>query len=341
MTRFRTILPGMILPGMILLGLGPLGCDATRSTSKNKDGTMTFGVVPMSAQHDFWKSIHAGAIKAGKELGVEIIWKAPLKNENLQEQIDIVESLGVRGVDGLVLAPVDRNALVSPVENSVRRGIPVVIVDSALESDQQISFIATDNYQGGVDGGHQLARLLDGKGKVIMLRSYEGVASSMNREQAFLDTMEEYPDIEVVSSNQRTSGTSESAYRKAEQLLARFKTAEGDPSIDGIFTSCEPCSFGMMRAMEDSNLVGRIAHVGFDASPALVQGLRNGHLDAIVVQDPIKMGYLGVKTLVAHLKGEQIDRRYDTGVYVITRENVDDPKNKDIVEPDLDQWFKD
>jgi len=329
------------LVGMILLGLGPLGCDTTRSTSTTKEGTITIGVVPMSSQHDFWKSIHAGAIKAARELDVEIIWKAPLQNENLQEQVDIVESFGVLGVDGLVLAPVDRNALVTPVENSVRRRIPVVIIDSALESDQQISFVATDNYQGGVAGAQELARLLEGKGKIIMLRSYEGVASTMNREQGFLDTLEEYPDMEVVSSNQRTTGTSESAYQKAEQLLARFKTEEGDPSIDGIFTSCEPCSFGMMRAMEDSKIAGKIVHVGFDASPALVQGLRSGDLDAIVVQDPIKMGYLGVKTLVAHLHGEQVAGRHDTGVYVITRENVDDPENKDVVEPDLDRWLKD
>ena len=334
MTRGRTT-----LVAMILLGLGPLGCDTTSSTRTNEEGAITIGVVPMSAQHDFWQSIHAGALKAADELGVEIIWKAPLQNENLQEQVDIVESFGVLGVDGIVLAPVDRNALVTPVENSVRRGIPVVIVDSALESDQQISFVATDNYQGGVAGAHQLARVLGGKGKVIMLRSYEGVASTMNREQGFLDTLKEYPDMEVVSSNQRTTGTPESAFQKAEQLLARFKTEDGSPSIDGIFTSCEPCSFGMMRAMEDSDVVGKIVHVGFDASPALVQGLRSGHLEAIVVQDPMKMGYLGVKTLVQHLQGQEAARRHDTGVYVITRDNVDDPEYKELVEPDLERWL--
>ena len=160
-----------------------------------------------------------------------------------------------------------------------------------------------------------------------------------NRERGFLETLADYPDIEVISSNQRSGATPESAYQKAEQLLAKFKTEDGGLSADGIFTSCEPVSFGMMRAMEDSNLVGKVVHVGFDASPALVEGLRKGHLDAIVVQDPIKMGYLGVKVIVQHLNGEEVDKRHDTGVYAISRENVDDPANKNLVEPDLDRWL--
>ena len=324
----------------LLLGLALLGCQDEDTTKTGTDGKITIGVIPMSSQHDFWKSIHAGAIKASEELDVDIIWKAPIQNENLQEQVDIVESLGILGVDGIVLAPVNRVALVSPVEETVLKGIPVVIIDSALDSDQHVSFVATDNYQGGVAGAHQLASLLDEKGKVIMLRSYEGVASTENRERGFLETLADYPDIEVISSNQRSGATLESAYQKAEQLLAKFKTEDGGLSADGIFTSCEPVSFGMMRAMEDSNLVGKVVHVGFDASPALVEGLRQGHLDAIVVQDPIKMGYLGVKTLVQHIKGEKVDQQHDTGVYVVTRDNVDDRENKELVEPDLDRWLK-
>lgn len=328
------------LIGCLVLVFALCGCQKEHIANSETDGKLTIGVIPMSSQHDFWKSIHAGAIQASQELDVEIIWKAPIQNEDLQEQVDIVESLGIRGVDGIVLAPVDRVALALPVEERVRRGTPVVIIDSALDSEQQISFVATDNYEGGVAGAHQLAQLLEEKGKVIVLRSYEGVASTANRERGFLETLENYPGIEVISSNQRAGATPESAYQKAEQLLARFKTEDGGLRADGIFTSCEPVSFGMMRAMEDSNLVGKVVHVGFDASPALVEGLRKGHLDAIVVQDPIRMGYLGVKTLVRHLQGEKVESRHDTGVYVVTRDNVNDPEKKNLVEPDLDHWLK-
>ena len=316
------------------------GCQDKEASTNKSYGKLTIGVIPMSSQHDFWKSIHAGAIQASQELEVEIIWKAPIQNENLQEQVDIVESLAIRGVDGIVLAPVDQVALASPVEECVRQGIPVVIIDSALDSAEHTSFVATDNYEGGVAGAQQLAKLLDEKGDVIVLRNYEGTSSTAKRELGFLETLKNYPHIRVISSNQRCGATPESAYQKAEQLLAKFKTEDGSLKADGIFTSCEPVSFGMMRAMEDSNLVGKVVHVGFDASPALVEGLRTGHLDAIVVQDPIKMGYLGVKTLVQHLQGKKVDPRHDTGVYVVTDDNVDVPENKHLIEPDLDRWLK-
>ena len=328
---------------VLLIALGLTACSDGQSTAGAKTGKYTIAGIPMTAQHEFFHSVHAGAIRAAKELGdVEIIWKAPLHNEDRQQQIDIVESMVVLGVDGIVLAPVDDVALVGAVEDAVRQEIPVVIVDSALKSDQPISFVATDNYQGGVVGGDHLAKLLDGKGRVMMLRNNEGAASTGNRERGFLDAMKKYPGIKVVSSNQRAGATQESAYQKAEQLLATFKTEDGGFGVDGIFTSCEPVTFGMMRALEDAKLIGRVKHVGFDATPALVDALRKGHVDALVVQDPMKMGYLGVQTIVQYLKGNtDLKRRQDTGVYLITLENVDDPDKTDLVAPDLEKWLKD
>ena len=328
---------------VLLVALGLTACSDGQSTAGAKTGKYTIAVIPMSAQHDFWHSVHAGAVRAAKELGnVEIIWKAPLHNEDRQQQIDIVESMAVLGVDGIVLAPVDNVALAGSVEDAVRQGIPVVIIDSALKSDQQVSFIATDNYQGGVVGAQHLSTLLGGKGKVIMLRNNEGPTSTANREQGFLDTIKKYPGIEVVSSNQRAGATPESAYQKAEQLLATFRKEGGGIRADGIFTSCEPVTFGMMRAMEEEKLIGTVKHVGFDASPALVDGLRKGYVDALVVQDPMKMGYRGIQTIVQHLKGDtSFEQRQDTGVYVVTQKNVDDPEKKDLVAPDLEKWLKD
>ena len=328
-----------VLCALLIVGLS--ACTRGGSSgSSNDSGKYTIAVVPMSSVHEFWNTIHAGAIKAARELNVDIIWKAPQVNEDREKQIALLESLVVRAVDGIVLAPVDAVALAPAVEDAVGKEIPVVIIDSALESDRHISFIATDNYKGGIAGGHHLAKLLDGKGKVMMLRSYEGVSSTMNRERGFLDAIKEYPGIEVVSSNQRSGSTVEHGYQKSEQLLSKFKSADGGLVVDGIFTSCEPVSHGMMRAMEDGNFVGKAVHVGFDASPKLVEGLRAGHIDGLVVQDPMKMGYLGVKTIVDHLEGKTVTAHVDTGAYIITPENVDDPEKKNVVEPDLDRWLK-
>jgi len=327
------------LCSLIVLVAMVLSCNRQPLSTGDSEGRYFIAVIPMSSQHDFWHSIHAGALQAAEELDVEIIWNAPLQNEDRQQQIDIVESMRIRGVDGIVLAPVDSVALASSVEDAMRRGVPVVIVDSALDSEEQISFVATDNYQGGVLAAQELAKLLGESGKVIVLRANEGTASTMNRERGFLECLEEYGNIEVISSNQRAGTTPESAYQKAEQLLATYKTDDGGLEADGIFSSCEPVTFGMMRAMEDADLMGKVRHVGFDASPALVEGLRKGHLDTIIVQDPIKMGYLGVKVIVQHLNGEEVDKRHDTGVYAISRDNVDHPANRNLVEPDLDRWL--
>jgi ribose transport system substrate-binding protein len=216
----------------------------------------------------------------------------------------------------------------------------VVIIDSGLKSDDYTSFVATDNEIGGRKGGQRLAEILGGKGKVIMLRYQEGSASTMNREQGFLDVLKEkYPDIEVVSANQYGGATTESSYLASESLLAPLKTPDGGLTVDGIFCPNESTAFGMLRALEDSGLAGKVKYVGFDSSDRLVMALQKGYIHGLVLQDPINMGYLGVKTLVAHLQGEKVDKRIDTGSSVATLENMNEPKIKNLLEPDFKKWL--
>jgi len=302
-------------------------------------------VIPKGTTHIFWKSIHAGALKAQEELkaaglDVEVIWKGPLKEDDRESQIRVVEDFVTRGVSGIVLAPLDDAALRMPVKDAVSNGIPVVIIDSDLKSEDYVSFVATDNYVGGRKGGERLAEILGGKGKVIMLRYQEGSASTMNREQGFLDVLKKkYPGIEVVSANQYGGATTESAYRASENLLAPLRTADGGLTINGIFCPNESTAFAMLRALEDSGLAGKVKYVGFDSSDRLVQGLQNDQIHGLVLQDPINMGYLGVKTIVAHLRGEQVQKRIDTGSEVATAENMSDPKMKNLLEPDFKKWL--
>jgi len=302
-------------------------------------------VIPKGTTHVFWKSIHAGAVKAEQELkeagiDVEVIWKGPLKEDDRESQIRVMEDFVTRGVSGIVLAPLDDAALRMPVRDAVNNGIPVVIIDSGLKSEDYVSFVATDNYIGGRKGGERLAETLGGKGKVIMLRYQEGSASTMNREQGFLDVLKEkYPEIEVVSANQYGGATTESAYMASENLLAPLRKPDGGLTIDGIFCPNESTSFAMLRALEDSGLAGKVKYVGFDSSDRLVQGLRKEYIQGLVLQDPINMGYLGVKMMVAHLRGEQVDKRIDTGSVVATPENMDEPKMKNLLEPDFKKWL--
>jgi ribose transport system substrate-binding protein len=314
---------------------------------KEEDSTDTYriAVIPKGTTHVFWKSIHAGAVKAQQELkesglNVEVIWKAPHTEDHRESQIRVVEDFVTRGVTGIVLAPLDDAALRMPVKDAVDNGIPVVIIDSGLKSDDYTSFIATDNYIGGRKGGERLAEILGGKGKVIMLRYQEGSASTMNREQGFLDVLKEkYPNIEVVSSNQYGKATTESAYLASENLLSPLRATDGGLTIDGIFCPNESTTFGMLRALEDSGLAGKVKYVGFDSSDRLVLAMRKGYIQGLVLQNPINMGYLGVKTVVAHLQGQKVDKLIDTGSAVATPENMDDPKMKNLLEPDFKKWL--
>jgi len=311
---------------------------------KNQQARLRIAVIPKGTTHVFWKSIHAGAVKAEQELkdvGVEVIWKGPLKEDDRESQIRVMEDFITRGVEGIVLAPLDDTALRRPVSDAVRRDIPVVIIDSDLKSDDYTSFVATDNYIGGRKGGERLAKLLGGKGKVIMLRYQEGSASTMNREQGFLDVLaEKYPQIEVVSSNQYGGATTESAYQASENLLAPLRTPDGGLSIDGIFCPNESTAFAMLRALQDSGLAGKVKYVGFDSSERLVQGLENGELHGLVLQDPINMGYLGVKTMVEHLRGRKVEKRIDTGSVVATPENMNEPEIRNLLDPDFKKWLQ-
>jgi len=324
-----------------------LGCKQKSSGDPNdaKATKYRIAVIPKGTTHVFWKSIHAGAIKAEQELqaagvDVKVIWKGPLKEDDRADQIKVVENFITRGVSGIVLAPLDDVALRRPVKDAVNSGIPVVIIDSGLKSDDYTSFVATHNYTGGRKGGEHLAKILDGKGKVIMLRYQEGSASTMNREQGFLDVLkDEYPDIEVVSANQYGGAIAESARQASDVLLSQFRTADGELKIDGIFCPNESTTFSMLGALIDAGLAGKVKYVGFDSSERLVKGLQSGHIHGLVVQDPINMGYLGVKILVEHLQGKKVAKEIDTGSDVATPQNMNDPRMKNLLEPDFKKWL--
>jgi ribose transport system substrate-binding protein len=315
-----------------------LGCGG--GSRPAEPGRLSIAVIPKGTSHVFWQSIHAGAAKAAQELGVDIIWRGPLREDDRDAQVSEVEGFVSRGVSGIVLAPLDDTALAGPVASAARSKIPVVIIDSGLKGQDYVSYVATDNRQGGRLGGEQLVKLLGGKGKVVLLRYAEGSESTVQREEGFLEAVKAAPGIEVVSANQYAGADVEGAYKRGETLLSRFKAADGTLGVNGIFCPNESTTFGMLRVLQDNGWAGKVRFVGFDASDNLVKGLREGHLDALVMQDPMRMGYLGVKSMVAHLKGEPVERRIDTGVHVVTRENMDQPAMKELLQPDLARWLK-
>ena len=317
-----------------------LSCNKPATDRPTGAGKVSIAVIPKGANQVYWKSVHAGAVKAGQELGVEIIWKGPLKEDDRESQIKVVEDFITRGVSGIVLAPLDNVALRAPVNEAVRSKIPVVIIDSALDGENYASFVATDNYAGGQKAARHLAQLLGGKGRVAVLRFLEGSASTEQRVQGFLDAMKESPGIEVASSNQRSGSTAEVGYQASENLLATFKKTDGSVGLDGLFCPNEFTTFAMLRALQDGGLAGKVKFVGFDSSEMLVAAMKKGELHGLVLQDPINMGYLGVKTMAQYLKGGEPQKRIDTGSTVATPENMNEPAVSALLNPDFTTWLK-
>jgi ribose transport system substrate-binding protein len=297
----------------------------------------TIAVIPKGTSHVFWQSIHAGARRAATELNVDIAWRGPLREDDRDSQVAEVENAIARRVSGIALAPLDEVALVAPVMSARRSGIPVVIFDSGLKGGEFVSFVATDNDRGGELAGEHLAKTLGGQGKVILMRYAEGHDSTTRREEGFLRGLKSHPQIEILSSNQYLGADVEGAYKRAEALLSRYKGADGQLTVNGLFAPNESSAFAVMRVLQDNGWSQRVKFIGFDASDGLVKGLRDGVIEALVVQDPVRMGYLSVTTMVRHLRGEPVEPRIDTGVHLVTRDALDRPDVKQLVQPDLSQ----
>lgn len=332
-------MPFRPLPVLKLLGSIGVATMIAACGAAPRESRPTFALIPMGTTDEYWKAVHAGAVRAGKQYGVNIIWQGPMKRDDRIAQIDVVENMIVRGVDGIVLAPIDSKALRGPVENAFRSKIPVVVIDSNLDSDRYATFVATNNYKGGAMGGAFLARILAEKGRVALLRNVEGNASADNRERGFLDEVKKYPGMKVVSSNQYGGSTTESAYKAAENILASLKTDSGETAVDGIFCPNESTAFGMLRALEDTGLAGRIRFVGFDSSPKLNDALRKGHIDGLVVQDPVKIGYLGIEKMVDVVSNKTVPRQIDVPATIVTKQNMDEPAVHALLSPDLKTWL--
>ena len=209
-------------------------------------------VIPKGTTHEFWQTIHAGALKAADDLGnVEIVWQGPEKEDDRLQQIQLVQTAAGSKVDGIVLAPLDSRALVKPVEEAIAKGVPVVIIDSGLESKKPLSYIATNNYNGGSMAARRLGEVLKGEGKIILLRYAVGSESTEQRERGFTETIaREFPKLTYLSDQEYAGSTPDSAQQKSQSLISQFRG-----QVDGIFCPNESSTVGMLRALDAAGLL--------------------------------------------------------------------------------------
>jgi ribose transport system substrate-binding protein len=321
-----------------------LACGCSDSGTDGKAKKYRIAVIPKGTTHPFWKYIHAGANAAARERGnVEIAWDGPPKESEREKQRQIVERFTSEGVDAIVLAPCDKNTLVTPVESAIEQGIPVAIIDSGLntppsvlDSDKYLGYIATDNRQGGVEAANRLLHLLkdEAKPKVLMIRYQAGSESTEQRERGFVETMNAAKGVELRVSPDEAGATVDTAQQAAERLLSDQK------DLDGLFTPNESSTLGALRALESLGLAGKITLVGFDFDEDLKKSLEQGKVKGLVVQDPFGMGYKSVMRAVDYLEGKKPkEKTVYTDLLVITRENMNKPRVKNLYDRDLSKYL--
>ncbi len=286
-------------------------------------------MVPKGQAHVFWQSVHAGAAAAGREFGVTIEWNGPATETEYTKQVEIVENYISRRVDGIVLAPTDRVALVAVIEKARRENIPVTIFDSGANTDSYVSFVATDNYAGGQMAARRLGQILKGQGKVAVIAVAPGSASTMERERGFQEAVaKEFPGLKLAALQYGMSD-------RARSLAVTEDTLSAHPDLNGIFASNESSAVGAAQALKSRGLAGKVKLVGFDSSPSLVVDLKDGVIDSLVVQNPYRMGYEAVKTVLDYLAGRTPPRRIDSGARLVTREDLANPEVQRLLNPPL------
>jgi len=297
-----------------------------------RDTRKQIAVIPKGQAHLFWQSVHAGAVSAARETGVEVAWDGPASETDFTGQLQIVDAMITRRVDAICLAPIDKTAMVSVVERAAREKIPVVIFDSAVDTPNFVAQVATDNYHAGEMAAERMGKILNGKGKVAEVAVEPGSASTMAREQGFEDGItKNFPGIQKVD---KRYGWADRA--KSLAIAENMLTAHTD--LDAMFASNESSSVGAAQAIKGRN--SKVKLVGFDWSPGLLDDLKSGLIDSLVAQDPFRMGHDAVIAAVEKLKGGTPQKMQNLAPRVITRENLNDPDVQKQLHPDLDKYLK-
>jgi len=324
----------IVLAGLVLSFAGCRPPERAASQAKSDQGKkLVIAVIPKSTGGEFWKTVEMGAREAAEELGVEMKWDGPLTETELAEQNKIVENMVTLQVDGIALAPLNRSAQRRTVERAVEAGIPVVIFDSEVDGHAHVSFVATNNKQGGSLGAQHMIELLGGRGRVLVLRFVQGTGSTEARAEGFIETAKA-GGLEIVADPYPEDATVEGCKKTATNVLEGFVKAN-ELALDGIFACNDRSTLGMLAALEDLRKSGVKVHarfIGFDFTPRLIEALQAGLIDALIAQNPRKMGRLAVETLVAYLRGQQVPKYIDTGVVLVTREKLaTDPAVRQLV----------
>jgi ribose transport system substrate-binding protein len=324
-TRFT--LPSQHTRRSLILGGGLAALSACR-----RGGQRVIGVIPKATSHLFFLSVHAGVDQAARDLHVEVVWNGPQNETDYARQIEIVDAMITRQVAALAISATDEEALVAPLERAIRAGIPVTVFDSAVNIQDYVSFIATNNYAAGCTAARTLAGFIANRGKVGMVMQKPGGTSTVLRERGFADTItKEFPKIQIAAQQFGMADPARSR-AAAEDILTAH------PDLAGLFASSEAASLGSIQAIRNRNLSGKTKLVTFDFSKTHVEALEEGTINAMLVQDPFRIGYEAVKSLSDKLNGGTPPKRVELPARIILKSDLKKPEVRSLVSPD---WLQD
>ncbi|MGE5614583.1 MAG: substrate-binding domain-containing protein [Bacillota bacterium] len=309
---------------VLLLTLSASGCLSTKLI--DEESKKRIKVIVKNKNTDFWKVVRMGTEAAGTEFGVDVDFDGPTDEGDIEAQISIIERTVIEKYDALVLAACDYNEIVPAAEKAIDAGIPVVVIDSALNSKKIKCFIGTDNVDAGRKAGEKLIEILGNKCKIAIMSFVKGTGSSVSREEGLYSVLKENPGIEVISKE----------YCMSDEALAEslaMKILEENGSIDAFVCLNAQGTIGVARAIKSMDLGGKVKIIGFDSTPEEISFIEKGIIQATVVQNPFGMGYLGIKIAVGVLNGKEVEEYVNTGSTVIDKDNMFLPENQKLVFP--------
>jgi len=299
--------------------------------SCNRQHVTTIAVIPKASADIFWQSVHAGAVKAAREHNIKIVWDGPPNETDIATGMQIVETMINRHVDAIALAPSDRSAFKIVIDRAAAAGIPVIIYDSAIDTNNYFSFVATDNALGGKMGADRLGEILHGKGKIVLVKTTPGGASTTAREDGFRAEIEKrFPQIKILDERFGMASIAQSITVTENMLTAH-------PDLDGIFCSNESGTEGAAQALKARH--SKLKLVGFDSSPMLLTELQAGWIDSLVIQNPFRMGEMAVLQAIKAIHKQPADKDIFLPPHVVNLANLNDPEIKAQLHPDLQKYL--
>ena len=288
--------------------------------------------IPKATNSTFWLALLKGAQDAGKKLGYKVLYQGVADQTDIAGQVNIVNDMVSRKVSGILIAATDAKALAPAVENAIKKGVPVITVDSGVDSDAPYAYIATDNLGAARVAADTLAALINLKGVVGDIGITAGSVTGRQREDGFVSRMKEkYPGIRVVAVQY-------AACDPAKALNIATDMLTGNPTLNAFYGACDGAGTGAAQLVKQRQLKGKVKTVAFDVSPDEFQLFLDGYVDAMIVQDPYTMGYTGMEDLDKVVKGGHIDKKIiQIPAVVVSKANLKESKVQTLLKsyPDI------